>query len=220
MAEQPMLHVTRRRDTGSHIARRLRKEGRIPGTLYGHGAPLAVTLDAAEFRGTVRPSHYGSQMVRLNIDDRDGDTALVKAVQIQPLGQRVLNVDLQRVSLSDEIVVSVSVVLEGDAPGVRAGGVLEQLVHTAALRCTAGEIPDAITVDISHLEIGDTVHSADIQLPAHSTLVEMASDVIAILAAPRVAEAEAEAVEAHIDESAEGPALVGEKQHDDFPSER
>ena len=134
MSEQPTLSVQSRARVGSASARRLRREGLIPAVVYGHSEPQAVALSVSEFVHTVPVAQYGSLMVRLVVDGKDTGAALVKAVQTNPLSRLVLSVDLQRVSMDEQVHVSVPVVLAGEPTDVRHGGVLDQMVHSIADR--------------------------------------------------------------------------------------
>lgn len=186
MAGQPTLKIEPRPGVGSGDARKLRRQGRIPAVLYGHGEPEPVSLDLAEFRHAVTPEHYGSFIVRVRRGGKDAGVALVKAVQATALGRRVLSVDLQRVTLDEQVHVAVPVVLEGTPEGARAGGVLEQAVHAINLRCQARNVPQQITHDISHMNLGDSIHVRDLAVPANTEVLDNPEEMIAVLLAPTV----------------------------------
>lgn len=218
MANQPILHINPRHSTGTHTSRRARRSGHIPGVLYGHGEPESIEIDVHEFRQAIKPAQYGSQVVQLRLNGNAVATALVKAVQINPLGQQILNIDLQRVSMDERVPVQVSVILEGEPAGTRGGGVLEQIIHAVMLRCRADAVPTALHLDVSAMQIGDALHGTDLVLPTQAELLDKSDEVIVILAAPRTAPAEAD--ETPVPEGVSGPVLTGQKQKDDFPSEQ
>ncbi|MBC7289443.1 MAG: 50S ribosomal protein L25, partial [Armatimonadetes bacterium] len=126
-----------------------------------------------------------------------------------------LSIDLQWVSLAQEVEVTVPVVAVGEARGVKAGGILEQLVHELTVRCLPTAVPPHIEVDVSQMEIGDTLHVSDISPPEGVAILEAPNTAVVHVAAPRVAEELAAAAEAGA-ELAEGGEAVGA---DEGPSE-
>ncbi|MHB9132611.1 MAG: 50S ribosomal protein L25 [Armatimonadota bacterium] len=184
MAEMATLHVQPRAVVGSGKVGRLRRQGEIPGVLYGHGEPTPILVDAAEFRSTISPAQFGSLIVRLNLEGRDAGTVLVKAVQVDTLKHSVLSIDLQRVSMDDFVSVSVPIVLEGEPIGGRVGGILEQSIHSAGLRCRASSVPEQITVDVSRFDIGDSIRAGELPLLGECELQDSADEVVAVLLPP------------------------------------
>ncbi|MHB9026396.1 MAG: 50S ribosomal protein L25 [Armatimonadota bacterium] len=219
MADRPELTLEPRAEHGSSVARKLRRQGRIPGVLYGHGEPMLVSLDIHQFQATVKPSHYGSAIVRLQLAGKSSGDALVKAVQTNPVGRRILAVDLLRVSREDRLHVSVSIVLVGDAPGTHAGGVLEQLIHSVNLRCRAQDVPEQITYDISNMQIGESIHLNHLAFPPNCEVLDALEETVAVILTPKV-QVTPEEVEVVVEEGVSGPQLTGEQEKDDFPPER
>ncbi len=217
MADQPKLMVESRTQHGSAVAGRLRRQGRIPGVLYGRGESQPVSIDATEFRQQVPVGGYGSMIVTLFLDGVEAGVALVKAVQVNTLEHSVMNVDLQRVNQQDRVSISVSVLLEGEPAAVRLGGVLEQLMHSVNLRCRVSNVPAVLTYDVSEMQIGETIHARDLLLSPECELLDKPDDAIAVIVAPTVP-VEEEPVEVAPEVS--GPELEGGKQKDDFPPER
>ena len=208
MSEQPTLNLKTRAGMGSNAAKKYRREGMAPGIVYGHTEPQAVMTDAHAFRMTVPIDQYGSQVVRITVDDREAGAALVKKVQINTVSRQILNIDFQRVSLEDRINVSVSLVTVGESPDVKVGAMLEQFLHSVNLRCSAFEVPAQITVDVSEMHIGDSLHASALSLPAGCELNMSPEEVILLIAAPTKA-AEVVEVEATPTETeATGPATA------------
>lgn len=216
MPETITLHFETRIGSGSRDARKLRRAGRIPGTLFGHGDSQAITLEAVSFRRQIKPEHYGSTMVTLT-DGNQSETALVKEVQTDMLKNEILHISLQRVVAGDRVTISVPVLLHGEPLGVRAGGVLEQVVHSVNLRCGADQVPSHLDYDVSSLDVNDNVHAAQLALPAGVELLDHADQVIAVVLAPTVPALEEPT---RVDPGVTGPELTREKQQEDFPSER
>lgn len=216
MTDQPTLAVTTRARVGSHTSRQLRRRGQVPAVLYGHGAePLPVLLDATEFRHTVASSHYGSQMVMLQLDGHEAGMALVKAVQLDTLHRQVLAVDLQRVHMDERVQVSVPIMLVGElAP---SGAALEHMLHAINLRCGASDVPTELQFDISTLEIGEVLRVSQFPLPPGAELLDDPQETVAIVAAPSLPVLGQAQVP--ISESA-GPELTGEAQQESAPGVR
>ena len=211
MSEQPMLHLKSRAGMGSNAVKKYRREGLAPGIVYGHTEPLAVMTDAHAFRMTVPIEQYGSQVVRITVDDTDAGSALVKGVQINTVNRQILNIDFQRVSLEDRINVSVSLVAEGESPDARLGAMLEQFLHSVNLRCSAFEVPAQIVVDISGMHIGDSLRAADLPLPADCELNTSPEEIILLVAAPTKAAEPVEVEATETDTEASGPAATAEE---------
>jgi large subunit ribosomal protein L25 len=162
MAESVVLLSKPRADRGSHRARRLRREGLIPAVLYGHKeATLAVALPADDLYRVIR---QGARVVDLTHDGMT-ETALIKDVQWDHLGHDILHVDFARVSADERIQIEVRVELRGNAPGVNAGGVLDQPIHNLEVECLALKVPDSIRVSIAELQIEGAIHVRDLVLP-------------------------------------------------------
>jgi large subunit ribosomal protein L25 len=155
------LQVQTRSQLGKHNNRRLRRDGNIPTVLYGHGLenlPLAVSaigLDTVLRRG--------SRLV--NLTGAVNESAFIREVQWNTLGTHILHVDLTRISMHEKVEVQVTVELRGEAPGVREGGVVDQLVHHVNIECPAGSIPEKILVNINNLKLTETIGVTALELP-------------------------------------------------------
>lgn len=154
------------RPVGKGAARRLRVQGALPAVLYGKGqTPVALCVDAKALHSTLHTSAGRNVLIDLAIDSTNTVVARVKEVQLEPLRYKPIHVDFQTVDLREKIVVEVPIYFEGKAPGVKEGGILETSRRSLEVRCLATEIPEHITVDISALNIGDSIHANDVQLP-------------------------------------------------------
>lgn len=185
MTEQ--LQVEKRQRLGTAAAQRLRREGKIPAVLYGHGQEnqhLAVAVTEVE-----QVLRHHSQMVSLG--GAVSDHALISDVQWDPLGIDVMHLDLIRVNLKENVEVSVPIHMHGEAAGARAGGVLLESMHEVEIRCSAGSIPESLEVDVNEMEIGDQRIAGDLELPAGVELVTPAEAVV-VRVDPPPAEAEPE----------------------------
>ena len=183
------LSCATRTEIGSNAARQLRHQGMLPATVYGHGAPLSLKMDRHRFSVLEHASKSGSQIVILEIDGVESGMVLVKKVQRDMLKMTPLHVDLQRISLSEELQVVVSLIPEGEPIGIKEGGMLELVLHSLHIRCAADKVPDSISYDVSSMDIGDTIEAGAITLPAGCTLLDRPEECVALIRQPlRVSE--------------------------------
>jgi large subunit ribosomal protein L25 len=162
MAESVTLVTQPRQGRGTRSARRLRHQGRIPAVLYGHKKEtLSIALPAEDVERAVR---HGLHVVDLQ-SDGDLQKVLIREVQWDHLGKSILHIDLARVAADERIRVPVPLELRGTAPGVNAGGVLDQPLHSVEVECLALSVPESIRVNISELQLGGAIHVRDLVLP-------------------------------------------------------
>jgi large subunit ribosomal protein L25 len=202
------LIVTSRELKGSPNARRMRREGKIPGVMYSEGGEAQpISLPKHEFEQMLR-HHAGEQMmITIELDGKES-SVLLKEVQHDVMGSGVLHVDLQAVSMTKKIRISAPIELVGEAEGVKnQGGVLEHLLHQVDVECLPGDILESIEADVSALKVGDMLLVKDLVLDASKYDVVMDGDVAVVsVAAPRVAAEES----AEEGEAAE-PEVIDEK---------
>jgi large subunit ribosomal protein L25 len=161
------LEVMPRSGTGTRESRRLRRQGLVPAILYGHGekcVDLATKREALE--AVVR---HGSRVVDLT--GAVTESALIRELQWDTFGVQPIHVDLLRVSKTERVKVKVPVDLRGDAPGHRAGGTVNLVLHEVEIECTPDQIPEKIHAQIAALEIGGVVKVHDLELPAGAVAV-------------------------------------------------
>ncbi len=189
------LSGTRRGDVGKGGARKARAAGRIPGVLYGHGQePVALSVSAREFELAVR-KQGGNPIIGLALEGGE-HTALIRGVQYDPLTHDILHLDFLRISLTEAIEIEVPIRLVGLPVGVKdGGGILEPIVRELKVRCLPTAIPQAIEVDVSALNIGDSVHVRDIAVPEATVLTD-ADVTLATVVPPTVQVEEKPAEEA------------------------
>ena len=200
------LTVAPRTVEGSRATRRLRRTGLVPGVVYGgEGEPVAFQVDARELRQAL--AHSGA-VITLTVEG-EGDTPVVlKEQQRHPVTGHTLHIDLLRVDLRQKIGAVVVLELTGadDAPGVKAGGVLEQVTRELNIEALPNEIPDTIEHDVSALEIGDTIALAAVTMPAGVTLLDDPETVIVTVTPPRLSTEPSEEIEAETEVVGEGGA--------------
>ena len=187
MSDQVVLKAEVRSGVGKQIAKRLRAAGKLPAVVYGAKvAPIACSVDAKALE-TALHKHGRNAIINLDTGDQTQST-IVKELQQDFMRGSMLHVDFHCIDLTQKIVVEVMVESVGTPNGVRNdGGILEQMLHHIELECLPIEIPDRIVVDVSALEIGDSLHVSDMTLenPGHTIVTDGERTVFA-LAAPTV----------------------------------
>ncbi len=160
------FEVKLREKTGKEIARKLRKEGRIPAILYGRGkTPRPLSLERRVIEKYLREVS-GTTLVKLRVNGEEEEVyAIVKDYQLDPVKDELIHVDFQEVDLTQKTVVEVSLAFVGKPKGVERGGMMEIVTREIEVECLPTQIPDKIEVDISDLDIGDVLHVSDIKFP-------------------------------------------------------
>lgn len=176
-----VLQVERREELGTSATTRLRRTGRVPAVLYGHGqANEHVSVSNTDVKALLR---HHSKTVELEGDVKD--TALVSEMQWDALGIQVLHMDLIRVDLNEKVEVTLPIRLYGDAAGVRDGGMLLENRHDVEVSCPAGSIPENLVVDINTLGVGEKRVAGDLVLPEGVELITPAETAIVHIEAPK-----------------------------------
>lgn len=202
------LTISPRDVEGSRSTRRLRREGKVPGILYGgQGDPLPFAVDGRELRHALQAS---GAVIELSMDGKS-TPAVLKDAQRHPVRGETTHVDFLRVDLSKPIQAVVPVELTGaeDSIGLRDGGVLDQPLREVTVEALPNEIPERITVDVSGLSIGDVATLEGAVVPERVTLVDELDTAVATVLAPRlrdVDEEEGEGIEEETEVVGEGAA--------------
>jgi large subunit ribosomal protein L25 len=179
-------------------ARRLRRSGKIPAILYGPKTQaVALELDKKDFSTRVALLQ-GSHLVRLksSVPALAEKVALVKEMQFHPISGDVTHADLYEVDLAAKIQVQVPLRFVGKAAGVTRGGILQPIVREVEVECLPMDIPGFFSVDVGALDIGDSIHVEEIQMPADVTLVFESNFAVVTVVTPTVEEAPAAAAPA------------------------
>jgi large subunit ribosomal protein L25 len=202
---RPTLKVSPREVFGTRATRRLRREGIVPGIVYGQGGEARpFQIEARELRIILGE---GQNLFDLELDGSKAVPVVIKEQQHHPVRGEITHFDCLEVRLDEEIQSEVPIELEGadNAPGVREGGVLEHVTREITVEALPTEIPERITVDVSEMQINDTINLASVSIPSGIKLMaeELEEITIATLSPPRVEEEP----EPELEEEAE---LVGE----------
>jgi large subunit ribosomal protein L25 len=209
MPDRPRLAAASRTVTGKKVSH-LRREGRLPAVVYGHGVDSeSVSIDTHEFELLKR--HVGaSTLVDLSVDGGKTRPVLLYSIQVNPITRRPIHIDLFAVRMTEELTVEVQLIGTGVAPAIELGGTLVHPVSSVKVRALPDNLPETIHYDLSTLTDYDaTVTVADLQVPEGVTVQADEHEVVARVLAPRVEEAVTAEGEGAAAEGAEG-AEAGE----------
>jgi large subunit ribosomal protein L25 len=168
MAKELLLKAEIREKTGSHAVKHVLNQGRIPAIIYGHKEePVSISLDEHNF---MEGLHHGHRLLDIQIGGKKQKT-IIKDLQYDYLGRKVLHIDLMRVDVTEMIKVSVPLELKGTAQGTHEGGMIEQHVNEIEIECLATNIPNSIVVPLKEVKVDDIIHAGDVTLPEGTKLV-------------------------------------------------
>jgi large subunit ribosomal protein L25 len=208
--ERVKLVVSERTTLGSSESRRLRRQGVIPGILYGRSQPVAIAVGERELRAALTTPAGSHAVLDVAIDGGSSHSAILKDYQRDKVRGTITHVDLQEVRLDVAIQTAVTVTLVGEAPGVKEGGLLSQLTNEINVEALPLEVPQHLEADISGLGMGDTLRLSDLEIPAGVTLLaDPEETLIATVTHQRLEE------EPETTEGAEGDEPGGEDEASD-----
>ena len=213
------ISAASREGTGKGAARTARREGRVPGVLYGHGEEsIALSVDARELQRLVHSVSIENTIVDLSLDGgRQAVKVLVREIQRHPTREQYLHVDFFQVAMDEKISVEVPIVLVGEPIGVRTKeGMVDHQLRVLEVFCLPGEIPEKIEVDVSGLDIGDSIHVAELNVPAGIEVEAEADRSVVTVLAPVVAAVEEEAA---VEEAPAEPELIGKRKAEEEEAE-
>lgn len=197
-----LINVEVRKDIGKQAAKRLRREGRVPGVYYSGGVdPVALSVDARELRAALA---HKSGIMDVRLGSAEPVKCIIREVQWHPVYGTPVHVDFMGVKLTEKITVEVPIRLTGTAAGVKDGGTLQQLLRSLEIKCLPLDIPEAVDIDVSNLNIHDAIYVRDLPADKYEILNEPEQLVISVLA-PRLEETP---VPAAAPEAAE-PEVIG-----------
>lgn len=215
MSEQLTLSAEARDRAGKGASRALRREGRVPAVIYGNNEePQSIHVEEKLLNKLLGTGHFFNSVIMVEVGGKAVRT-LAKDVAFHPVSDRPLHADFLRVAKNAEVTVAVPVRFEneGAAPGIKKGGVLNVVRHEIELTVSADNIPDDVVVDLTGLEVGDSVHISAVKLPkGAASAIEDRDFTIATIAAPTVL-SDAEIAEEQ--EAAEAASAAAEEAKDD-----
>lgn len=214
MTTRVTLKATARTETGKGAARQLRRQGFIPGVIYGHGEETRpCQVDRKQVEKLLMAGSHESTVIDLKLEGGSTSSVLIREVQVHPYRSEVLHIDFLAVRKGEKVKLEVPVRLVGVALGVKEGGIMEHLRHDVEVRCIPSKIPEALELEISHLDVGDSVTVGDLRVPEDVEILTDAAATIASVVPPavlKVEEAVEEVEEEGVAEEAEAePEVVG-----------
>lgn len=218
MAKQVKLKVEPRMSVGRSAVRKLKARGVIPAIIYGgKDKPQPLQVSARDINAMMSHASGENVLVELEVaGEKSNRTALVQEVQHSPVSGDILHIDFHAISMDETIQAEVPLEPTGIPNGVKNfGGLLEQSLRVLTIECLPRDLPDRITVDVSQLNIGDSIHVRQIQLPSGVTS-KVPPDLTAFsVLAPTVEE---EPVVAEVEAAAAGPEVITEKKEEGEPA--
>src|SRR5437016_1876401 len=215
MAKQVKLKAEPRTNVGRSGVNKLRARGIIPAVIYGGKVkPQPLQVTARDINAMM--SHASGENVLVDLEiagEKSNRAALVQEVQHSPVGGEIVHVDFHAISMDETIQAEVPLEPTGTPVGVKTfGGLLEQSLRALAIKCLPGDLPDRITVDVSQLNIGDSIHVRNIQFP-HGVTAKVQPDLTAFSVVAPVVEEEVAAVP-EAEAAAAGPEVITEKKEE------
>ncbi len=203
ISAEPRTHL------GSKHTRRMRKNGKMPAIIYGHGEkPEPITINAHEAENLL--DHH-SRVIELQLNGSKS-SYLIKSVQYDYLGTNPIHLDLMRVNVNERIQVNVEIELRGTAKGAEEGGVVSQILNAVEVECLLTNIPESIRASIAHLDVNDDLLVKDLELPEGVTAITDAEEQVAVCRVPTVVE---EAEEGEEGEEQAMPEVIGRPKDDE-----
>ena len=185
--EEIKIKVLSRAEKGTSKAKSLRRQNFVPAIVYGKGVNLPLKIDRKELK--YLKQHRFSENVIINLEIAGGAASdfihvLLKDYQLNPLTEEVIHLDFVRVSMEDKVTVEVPVEIKGESKGVKAGGVLGHALWKIQVECLPKDMPASIPIDVSDLDIGDSIHISDLRVPEGVKILTDSKEVVVTIVAP------------------------------------
>ena len=218
------LQVNVRKEINKRATKALRKQECIPAVLYGHGVKtLNLAVEQKNFEQVVKKMHGENILISLSIDDNGSskqETVMVRNLQHHPVSDELLHIDFYKIRLDEKITTRINIVLTGDAPGVKEGGVLDHSIRDVEVSCLPDKIPGHFEVDVAQLEIGSSIHIRDLSIPEDVEVLADPDQAVVSVVPPTIikeeevsAEEEPEVIEEG-EEEVEAGASEGERKEE------
>ncbi|HSR88564.1 MAG TPA: 50S ribosomal protein L25 [Pontiella sp.] len=208
--EDKKLIAKKRSLEGSSNARRMRSSGKLPGVVYGSGQPpVSIEIDLHDFEQILHHHTSESLLIDINLEGEGDLPVLVKDVQHHPVSSELIHVDLLRVEANKPISVDIALELVGEAAGVKAGGILDHVMHSIAVECLPGDLVESFGVDVSGLEIGQSLHVSDLNIDSRYKLLVDEEAIVAGVSGPKTEEEE------ETEEAGAEPEVITQKKEEE-----
>ncbi len=185
MAKKTTLKAAPRLRTGSGRLNQMRREGWLPSVIYGKGTEnINLKVDAKTFADVLAHSSSENIIVNLEIEGQGTRLAFLQSIQHDPMSGKALHADFRSIDDNTAITAHIPTHLNGESAGVKAGGLIEQYVHAIEITCLPNDLPETLEVDISGLQVGDSLHIGDITYPSGVKPTHAADVVVAHIGKP------------------------------------
>ena len=210
MPKQVKLAAKTRKESGRNAVKAVRARAAVPAVIYGtKQEPQNIEIDSRELSMLLARAKGENVLVELTLDGAAGGLALIQEIQHHPVRRDVLHVDLLAVSATEAIVAHVTIEVTGEATGVKNfGGLLQQQMRSLEVSCLPQNLPSALVVDVSHLNVGDSLHVSHIVLPEGVTAVTAGDLTVFIVTESASSSSEAASAEA----APTAPEVIKEKK--------
>lgn len=207
------VRAEKREARGSRAAQRLRRAGKLPAVIYGHGeTPENVALSSHDLAGLLQ---HGQHLVELDLDGRPRQV-LIKDVQFDHMASTPVHVDFVRVDMNERVTVTVPLEFKGTPVGTNEGGLFETSLADLEVECAVTDIPESIRVSVADLKLGDALHVRDLQLPPNMTAATPAETIVCVVRA-KAAEAEAAGAEEGAEQQ---PEIISRREKEEGEGEQ
>ena len=204
------LNIKKRNIQGSSSSRRMRSEGILPGIMYGSdNEPNLVEMNLHQVEQILKNHNSDTILIEVDVENEGSARVLMKEIQYHPVTSSILHVDLQKVVAGKPIQVDIAVELKGEPEGVKSGGLLDHITHSVSIECLPKDMISSIEVDISNLDIGNSLSISDISVPPEIKILSDENLIIVSVSAPKVNDT-VEDEETEDQESSE-PEVINEK---------
>jgi large subunit ribosomal protein L25 len=177
------LDTVKREKTGKEVVKKVRKQGYIPAVLYGHKGNTNLSVKASDFEALFEEIGEHS-IITLNIENKEQTEVIVKDFQLEPVKRTVIHVDFFEIERGKVLRTAVPVKVEGVPAGVKKGGILETFIRDVEIECLPRDIPDFLSLNVEHLEIGDSLHVKDLKVAETVRIIPNPDQVVLIVGHP------------------------------------
>ncbi len=214
------LTIRKREGIGKGPARRLRRGGQVPAILYGGASPIKVAVNPVDIFRIIHGREGSTQLLKVTLEGTAGTKmAIIRDLQLDPVSEDLVHVDLQEVAMDKAIQVSVAVHHVGDAVGVRETfGILEMILREVQVSCLPGSIPEVLEVDVSNLAIGDVLTVKDLKAPEGVRILNDPNQAVVTVAPPAAEEVAAPVAAVAEAVPAEPEVLTERKPKEEVPA--
>ena len=210
------LKIEKRGRVGKSDAKRLRKEGKIPAVIYGHGEKTENIVISKSILKTYTHEHK-EEIIRLG--PGKGKDVVIKEIQYDPITDEVNHIDFMHIHKGERLKVSIPIVIDGTSQGVKVGGVLEHWIRQLDIECLPKDIPNEFNLDITELNIGESLHVKDLSIGEGIKVLAGPDDAIVSVMAPRKEEVKVVVEEEEVEEVEEEVEVTEEKEEKEVTEE-